>query len=70
MVLVNRASSAAMTACWNLARFAKRNEFVFCCCGESSLQTALDVHRSGRWIDPPDGHLHKRQPTKGHYTDD
>ena len=53
---------------------AEQNEFVVFLIRlavNPGLQTALDVHRGGRWIDPPGGHKDKRgKRPKGHYTDD
>ena len=53
---------------------AERNEFVLFLIRlvvNPGLQAALDVHRGGRWIDPPASHNDKRgKRPKGHYTAD
>ena len=50
---------------------AERNEFVTFVVRlavNPGLQAALDVHRGGRWVDPPGGHKgqHGKRPKKRH----
>jgi hypothetical protein len=53
---------------------AERNEFVVFLIRlvvNPGLETALDVHRGGRWIDPPGGDKDNRgKRPKGHDADD
>jgi hypothetical protein len=52
----------------------ERNEFVAFAIRRvvnPGLQTALDVHRGRRWVDPPGGHKDKRgKRPKEHHADD
>jgi hypothetical protein len=53
----------------------ERNEFVAFAIRRvvnPGLQAALDVHRGGRWVDPPGGYEHQRgkQPKKNHADDE
>src|ERR1700740_931505 len=72
MVLVEAGVLCGDYCVLEIARdLAQRDELVSFMIGRAvnpCLHTPLDVHRGGRWVDPPGGHKHQRgkRPKKYH----